>query len=222
MRPAPSDQFYQRLGPAGLAGIAPDFTAADARWLSRLLRGRPAILDAGCGYGRVAIPLAEAGHRVLAVDLDPGLVADGRRRVRGRRLPLRFMVGDVRRLPAPAGRFDAVLCLWSTFQHLHTARDRNGALADFHRVLRPGGLLILEMTDAGEPGLAAALARRGRGPRRRLAEWTIHGATIRCYLHDAASLGAALATSPFARHRVTTRQVRGIRRLVGLAWSAAG
>lgn len=221
MRPDSGDQFYQRLGPAGLAGIAPDFTAADARWLQRLLRGRQDILDAGCGYGRVAIPLAATGHRVLAVDLDPGLIADGRQRARGRRLPVRFAVGDVRDLPAAGARFDAVLCLWSTFQHLLTARDRAAALAEFHRVLRPGGLLVLEMSDAGEPRLAAELARRGRGPHRRIAVWAIRGATISCHLHDAASLDAVLAASPFAHHRVATRRVRGIPRLVGLAWTAA-
>lgn len=219
MRPATGDPFYRLLGPAGLASIAPDFTAADARWLHRLLRGRPDILDAGCGYGRVAIPLAEAGHRVLGIDLDPGLVSDARRRVRGRHLPLRFRVGDVRDLPATSARFDAVLCLWSTFQHLLTIRDRITALGEFHRVLKPGGLLILEMTDAGDPRLAAELQRRGRGTQRRLAVWKIHGATISCFIHDAVTLDAALAAAPFARHRISTRRVGGISRLVGLAWA---
>ncbi len=170
----------------------------------------------------MAIPLAEAGHRVRAVDLDPLLVADCRRRARGRRLPLACAVGDIREDLAPPGSQDAVVCLWSTFQHLLTARDRRRCLSAFHRALRPGGLLVLEMTDAGEPALAARLKRDGRGRDRRIAAWRIRGAAIRCYLHDAPALAALLAASPFARHRVRTRRVGGgVSRLIGLAWKAA-
>lgn len=156
-----------------------------------------------------------------AVDLDPALVADCRRRARGLGLPLRCAVGDIRDDLVPAASQDAVVCLWSTFQHLLTARDRRRCLVAFHRALRPGGLLVLEMTDAGEPTLAARLARAGQGPDRRIAAWRIRGAAIRCYLHDAPALAALLAGSPFARHRVRTRRVRGVSRLVGLAWKAA-
>jgi len=212
--------FYHAIGPDGLAAIAPDLIPADRRWLAARLRGRRDVLDAGCGYGRVAIPLAEARHRVLAVDLDPGLVADGRRRARGRGLPVRFAVADIRDLPGPDARFDAVLCLWSTFQHLLTARDQARALAGFHRVLRPGGLCLLEMTDGGNPAVAADLARHGRGPDRRIAQWRIRGATIRCRIHDHGTLARTLAASPFARHRIATRRVRGIDRLVATAWKA--
>jgi SAM-dependent methyltransferase len=40
------------------------------------------ILDLGCGTGNVAIPLAERGFRIHAVDPDPGMIAEGQRRIR--------------------------------------------------------------------------------------------------------------------------------------------
>lgn len=209
--------FYASVGPDGLADIAPPWTAADRRWLLRLIAGRRAVLDAGCGYGRVAQPLAEAGHRVLGIDLDPGLIADARRRARGLRLPLRYRVGDIRELPAANASQDAVLCLWSTFQHLLTRADQRRFLAEAARVLRPCGRLVLEMTDAGEPGLAARLVREGSGPQRRIVAWSLHGARIRCFLHDAASLDAAIARTGFAGHRVATRLAGRVRRLTAVA-----
>lgn len=212
----PAD-FYAAIGAQGLADIAPPCTAADLRWLSRLLRGRRDILDAGCGYGRVALPLARAGHRVVGIDLDPGLIAAARRPARGLGLALRYRVGDIRELPAPDASHDAVLCLWSTFQHLLTARDRSRFLAEALRVLRPGGRLVLEMTDAGEPALAARLAREGGGPQRRIASWRLHGAVIRCFLHDAASLDATLVRSGFSHRRVAVRRTAGIGRLTAIA-----
>lgn len=175
------------------------------------------MLDAGCGYGRIAQPLAAAGHRVLGIDLDPGLIADARRRARGLRLPVRYRVGDIRSLPAADASHDAVLCLWSTFQHLLTRADQRRFLAEAQRVLRPGGRLILEMTDAGEPSLAARLASEGTGPQRRIASWTLHGSRIHCFLHDAASLDAVLNGAGFAGHRVATRQVGTVGRLTAVA-----
>lgn len=157
---------------------------------------------------------------MTAIDLDRALVDAGRRSVRGRGLPIRFLAGDIRRLHLPERRFDAVLCLWSTFQHMLTADDRARCLAGFHRVLRPGGRIILEMTDAGAPAVAAELRRRGQGPDRRIAAWRIHGATIRCYLHDASTLGPALHDAGFTGIRVRSRQVGSVRRLVGIGHRA--
>lgn len=209
------------MGPSGLADIAPPWTTADRRWLLTKLAGRRVVLDAGCGYGRVAQPLAETGHRVLGIDLDPGLIAEAKRRARGLGLPLRYRVGDIRALPAGDASQDAVLCLWSTFQHLLTRADQRRFLAEARRVLRPDGRLLLEMTDAGEPSLATRLAREGTGPQRRIASWALHGSRIRCFLHDATSLDAVLTGAGFANHRVTTRQAGRVRRLTAIAETQA-
>ena len=103
--------------------------AADLALWERLADERPgAILDLGCGGGRVALHLARRGHRVLGLDSDPELVE------RARALDLESEVGDAREFDlgvsfglvlAPmqllqlfGGREERVRCLRSIAKHL--------------------------------------------------------------------------------------------------------
>jgi len=209
--------FYAQLGPVGLSELVePAKTRADLRFVLALCRGGRDVIDIGCGYGRIAVPLGKAGLRVRGIDLDPQLIAAARRAVRGQGLPVRFAVGDMRELPAVDAAFDRALCLWSTFQHLLTRRDQVRALAGMHRVLRPGGRAFIEMVDGVR--LRRHLARHGRGRGRRVLTWPIHGAEITTFIHDGATLAAALAASPFSDWRIERPRIHGIRRLVAYCW----
>jgi SAM-dependent methyltransferase len=99
------------------------------------------VLDAGCGPGVYAEWLIEQGARVLAVDASPKMVALARRRLGTK--------ADVRR--ADLGKpldflddssFDVVLSALV----LEYIEDWRGTLAEFHRVLRPGGYLVFSVT----------------------------------------------------------------------------
>ncbi len=95
------------------------------------------ILDAACGGGLVAHPLAAAGFSVLGVDLAPGAVEAAR----GRTPPgadATFVVGDATALPAEDGAFDAVLLL-DMLEHVESTPD---VLAEAARVVRPGGVVL--------------------------------------------------------------------------------
>lgn len=209
-----ADDFYRELGPAGLAALVePAKTRADIALARRLCRGAGRVLDLACGYGRIALPLAAAGLAVEGIDLDAGLIAQARRDARGRGLPLRYRVGDMRALPYADGSFARVLCLWSSFQHLPTLRDQRACLAEVVRVLAPGGRAYLEMTDGSTPAIERRLAREGRGPGRRIARWRLNGAEISCYLHNQQTLSHALAPLRGATWTVTHRIVHGVRRL---------
>jgi ubiquinone/menaquinone biosynthesis C-methylase UbiE len=105
----------------------------------RLRRG-DRVLDAGCGSGRL-IPLicAAIGPLGSLVELDfaPGMLEIGRRKARDRRVA--FVAADAHSLPMPDGDFDKVIAL-ALLPHLD---DRNAALKEFRRVLKPGGLLVI-------------------------------------------------------------------------------
>ncbi len=100
------------------------------------------ILDCPCGYGRHAIPLAQAGYRVTGLDRSPTQLAEAERRRDDVDWP-RFVRGDYRELPFSAGSFDAVLTLFSSLGYLGREGDV-GVLGELRRVLRPGGALIVE------------------------------------------------------------------------------
>jgi SAM-dependent methyltransferase len=99
------------------------------------------VLDVPCGQGRHAHPLAEAGYDVTGLDYSPYLLDRARRRGTGR--TLRYVRGDMRRLPARwDGRFDAVVNLFTSFGFFLDAADDTRVIGEFARVLRPGGTLI--------------------------------------------------------------------------------
>jgi SAM-dependent methyltransferase len=118
----------------------------DRREVARLLDilGLPSgarVLDVPCGQGRHAHLLAEAGFLVDGVDLSPQLLA--RARARGTGPTLHYHERDMRRLPPSWNRrFDAVLNLFTSFGFFADPGDDRRVVAEFARVLRPGGVLV--------------------------------------------------------------------------------
>jgi SAM-dependent methyltransferase len=103
----------------------------------RLLDDLPVgvALDAACGTGRHAAYLTELGHQVIGVDATPEMLAVARER-----LPKAALAeADLRRLPLPDDCVDTVVCALAL---VHTPA-LEPVLAEFARVLRPGGHLVL-------------------------------------------------------------------------------
>ncbi|MCX6556627.1 MAG: methyltransferase domain-containing protein [Candidatus Aminicenantes bacterium] len=101
------------------------------------------VLDAGCGPGRLAVPIARAvgpQGRVLAVDLQPRMLerAKGKAAVAGAG-NVEFMLAGLGQGKVPAGRFDRALLSWV----LGEIPDRVSALREIHAALRPGGFLLV-------------------------------------------------------------------------------
>jgi SAM-dependent methyltransferase len=92
-------------------------------------------LDAACGTGRHTAFLASAGHRVVGVDSSPDMLAVARSRVPD----VTFCGGELARLPFPDGRFDLVVCALA-LAHVESLEP---VFAEFARVLRPGGRLVV-------------------------------------------------------------------------------
>lgn len=97
------------------------------------------ILEVACGSGGVTTRIAERlGCRAQGVDINKAAVsaATSRARERGVQDLASFRLIDADKpLPFPDGSFDAVFCN-DSINHL---RDRGRVLAEWHRVLRPGG-----------------------------------------------------------------------------------
>ena len=121
------------FGPAHRAIIRRLLTASSERM--------PTILDVGCGTGIFASRIAAALPRatICGVDLVSGMLTGGRERWRSlgeNGVPVQ---GDSERLPFGDATFDVVTCANSFHHYPH--QDR--AVAEMHRVLKPGGRLLL-------------------------------------------------------------------------------
>lgn len=118
------------------------------------------VFDEAVGEGVFPL-LARRGARVTGVDVSPRLVRQAAARAPG----LDCRVGDTRALPFDDGSFDVVLSL-STLDHFERLDDVERSLAELHRVLRPGGRLVLTLDNGAN--LAVALRNRAPGLLRRL------------------------------------------------------
>lgn len=113
-----------------------------------LLRSRQikTVLDCACGTGVQAIPLARAKFRVTASDLSPDMLERCWQNAEAAGVRLTVVESDVRELSRRVtGPFDAVICMGNVLPHLATDDDVVLALSNMHDVLRPGGLLVIEM-----------------------------------------------------------------------------
>lgn len=116
---------------------------ASYRWAAPLVAGRR-VLDDGCGSGYGAAELAAVAGSVDAVDASSAAIAHAAARFR--RDNLRFACIDPRQaLPFADGAFDVVV----SFQVIEHVADDARYIAEAHRVLAPGGQLLLITPDRG-------------------------------------------------------------------------
>lgn len=101
------------------------------------------VLDAPCGHGRLANLLAERGMEVTGVDATREFIDLARADAIERGVEVDYRVGDLRELGVD-GPFDAVVCWFTSFGYFDDPGNQ-GVLAEFARVLRPGGKLGIEM-----------------------------------------------------------------------------
>jgi ubiquinone/menaquinone biosynthesis C-methylase UbiE len=99
------------------------------------------ILDMGCGTGRLALALAERGHRVTGADPSAGMLRVARGRAGAERV--RWIDSDAADLTLET-RFDLIIMTGHVFQVFLADDEVSAALRNLRRHLAPGGTLALE------------------------------------------------------------------------------
>jgi SAM-dependent methyltransferase len=176
--PMPADEhdpFYAR------EGLGTEIYDA---WAERLIAGSPVegdvefyadlarrsggpVLDVGCGTGRIAVALAEAGVEVVGLDLSAPMLRIAERKRAG--LPadvarrLTFVRADMTHFTLEQ-TFPLIVTPSRSFQFMRTSAAQRSALASMRRHLRPDGALVLDLFDPRlewcVPGSAANEPRR--------------------------------------------------------------
>lgn len=96
-------------------------------------------LDVGSGEGVLAARLAARFDEIVAVDVDPGMIAAARSRVPGN---VRVVEGDALAVEPPDGGFDAITCV-ASLHHLGHQVGSETALKELRAKLAPGGRLVV-------------------------------------------------------------------------------
>ena len=119
------------------------------------------VLDVGAGTGNVAVLAAREGAKVVASDLTPALVEQGRARTTAEDLDVEWVVADAEELPFADESFE---CVTSCFGAMFAPRPEQVA-RELFRVVRPGGTVgLASWTPDGYHGRSFALAARYRPP----------------------------------------------------------
>jgi len=143
--PTDWDKLFDGLYLRTYAVLAdPDTGRQHAEGVARLVGLEPGadLLDCPCGYGRHSIEFARLGFHVVGADRSEVLLAEASRRAGEVEWP-RFVRADYRELPFEDASFDCVTNLFSSLGYWGDEGDRR-AVAEFRRVLRPGGALVIE------------------------------------------------------------------------------
>jgi SAM-dependent methyltransferase len=144
--PDHSDWYVERFRTMAADGVD---LHGEARFVDAMVARGSRILDAGCGPGRVGGRLAELGHEVVGIDIDPVLIAAAEHDHPG---PT-WLVGDLAELDLRSHGidegFDVAVCAGNVMGFLDPA-TRVRVLSNLGSVLRAGGRIVTGFGSGGD------------------------------------------------------------------------
>ncbi|GAA3235378.1 class I SAM-dependent methyltransferase [Nonomuraea helvata] len=164
----------------------------DEPFIREIVDALPAgdALDAACGTGRMAAYLAGRGHRVRGVDSSPDMLERARLRVP----QAEFLPGELSSLPVPGESVDLVVCSLA-LTHVPVL---DPVLAEFGRVLRPGGHVVI--ADIHPEGVAQGVVPPVRLPDGRPGRVATYRHLVGDYVRAALAAGLQVRRCEEPRH----------------------
>ena len=115
-----------------------------AFYLEEARRSGGPVVELGVGTGRIAVPIAADGIRVIGVDSSRAMLDVCARRAALAGVAVDLRVGDLREPPVTE-RVPLVICPFRSLLHMHTDEDRLSVLAAAHELLVPGGRFVFDV-----------------------------------------------------------------------------
>ncbi len=122
-------------------------------YLDEARRSGGPVVELGVGTGRIAVPLAAEGIRVIGIDSSRGMLDVCARRAALAGVELDLRVGDLREPPV-SERVPLVICPFRSLLHMHTDEDRRSVLESVRRLLLPGGHFVFDVFTPGAKDIA--------------------------------------------------------------------
>jgi SAM-dependent methyltransferase len=129
-----------------------------AFYLEEARRSGGPVVELGVGTGRIAVPIAADGIRVIGVDSSRGMLDVCARRAAIAGVEIDLRVGDLREPPVDE-QVPLVICPFRSLLHMHTHEDRRAVFAAAHRLLHPDGRFVF---DVFAPDAADVALTQGR------------------------------------------------------------
>ena len=151
------------------------------------------VADLGCGEGYLTIEAARWARRVVAVDRSPDVLTRGKELSKRRGVKnISWKRGELQKVPIGDQSMDLVLLS----QALHHADEPTAALQEAHRILRPGGrVLLLDLREHEESWVTSKLGDRWLGFDDKALKALLEGAG---FTDTVVRVGASRAGDPFA------------------------
>jgi len=106
------------------------------------------VADLGCGTGRALVPLVEAGHRGLAVDLSDSMLTIVEEKAADGDLDIECLQANLVELgeeQVATGSVDYAMCMFSTLGMVRGGANRQKLMTNAYRMLKPGGKLVIHV-----------------------------------------------------------------------------
>ncbi len=112
----------------------------EAKFFDKLFKGRRLILDLGCGTGRTIRLLSGLGYEFVGIDISKKMLQIAKGFEQNS-----YVLADIRHLPFLDSTFDTAFSLHGGLAHLKTFDEKLRAVREISRVLRPGGLVFIDV-----------------------------------------------------------------------------
>jgi SAM-dependent methyltransferase len=141
------EHFFGEAYLRTVRATTPKEVALECDFIERALRVPVGarVLDAGCGLGAQTVELAARGYHMIGLDISATMISRAYDEAEDRGLQIDFVRGDMRDISFEEP-FDALLCWGTTFGYF-SEHENERTVRQFHRALRPGGMLLLEVVN---------------------------------------------------------------------------
>ncbi|MDD5193391.1 MAG: class I SAM-dependent methyltransferase [Candidatus Nanoarchaeia archaeon] len=197
-------------------------TSQEIVYLKKYLEKDKRILDLGCGYGRVTIPLAKEGYIIDGLDIAPSFIEKAIRDSKLMGLKIDFRVGDMRNLPYEDNSYGNIISMWGVFVELPTREEQLRAIKEMQRVLISGGFAIIDMP-IEKKQMAVKTDEKGDeifiDPETRLVTGKIAGVEIApLYNHNVDTLSELMKDAGIEKFRAFNDEMGGKNRQFLIFW----